>query len=209
MTQSSQVLAVPANGKLWQKVPDQHLQKCKGQLSNIFKWFNYVKITEKKKRLLWFSGKYGCFIQAEKEKYKWMCEKDLTSAGRKGKMLNVSLDHSNSVCISVNVKYTGPQTPRFFKNQLPAVRHKPKLTIGAWAVSSQALVKICRSMSPCSSEKRWNTHGIERNEVWLKLHLKKRLYSNKNHWTYQVVFLRAPEPVGKKSEFTSVSEKAR
>ena len=84
-----------------------------------------------KKRLLWFSGKYGCFIfiQAEKEKYKWMCEKDLTSAGRKGKMLNVSLDHCNSVCISVNVKYTGPQTPRFFKNQLPAVRHKPKLLV--------------------------------------------------------------------------------
>lgn len=25
-----------------------------------------------KKRLLWFSGKHGCFIQAEKEKYKWM-----------------------------------------------------------------------------------------------------------------------------------------
>ena len=58
-----------------------------------------------------------------------MCEKDSTSAGRKGKMLNVSLDHSNSVCISVNVKYTGPQTPRFFKNQLPAVRHKPKLLV--------------------------------------------------------------------------------
>lgn len=177
---------------------DQHLQKCKGQLSNIFKWFNYVKITEKK-RLLWFSGEYGCFIQAEKEKYKRMCEKDLTSAGRKGKMLNVSLDHSNSVCISVNVKYTGPQTPRFFKNQLPAVPHKPKLL----APELYPHKHWWKSADPChlaaqrSAAKQ--TRGIEsflegsvRNLNEVRNYKTKRLYSNKNHWTYQAVFLRAP-----------------
>lgn len=35
-----------------------------------------------------------------------MCEKDLTGVGRKGKMLHISLDHSNSICISVHVKYS-------------------------------------------------------------------------------------------------------
>lgn len=56
VTQSSLVLALPANGKLWQKMLDQHLQTCKGQLSNIFKWFNYVKITEEKNGYFDFQG---------------------------------------------------------------------------------------------------------------------------------------------------------
>ena len=161
----------------------------------------------KEKRLLWFSGECGCFTQAEKEKYKWMCEKDLTSAGRKGKMLNLSLDHSNSVCISVNVKYTGPQTPRFFKNQLPAVRHKPKLLVPELYPHKH----WWKSADPCHLAAHRST-GILMGLRGMKFdwnYIKKKTLFKQESLNLPGGVSKGPQPVGKKSEFTSASEKAR